>query len=84
VEPTLTASETKKWWAYAWGEPKPGGTFGTSLGDARVLLCHYRSPSDSGARSPRRLIPVWKIGNVRLDKFPRRISEFDAAKRQAD
>lgn len=46
VEPTLRAQEIKKWWAYSWGEPNPGGKFEATLGDAQVLLCHYHSPSN--------------------------------------
>lgn len=47
VEPSLRAQEIKKWWAFSWGKPNPGGKFEAALGDAKVLLCHYHSPSNN-------------------------------------
>lgn len=100
IEPALQAQEIKRWWEYSWGEPNPGGKFEATLGDAKVLLCHYHSPSNyspitriawfdgppASSKELQRLKashPIWEIGNLRMEKCPKRIGEFDAAKKQA-
>lgn len=100
IEPTLQAQQIKRWWEYSWGEPNPGGKFEERLGDAKVLLCHYHSPSNyapitriawfdeppASSRELQRLKashPIWKVGKLRMEKCPRGIEEFDAAKQQA-
>ncbi|KNZ33423.1 MAG: hypothetical protein AD742_05820 [Methylibium sp. NZG] len=100
VEPTLQAQEIRKWWAYAWGVPNPGGRFEAVLGDAQVLLCHYHSPSNYSAitriawfdtppatsnelRRLSRSHPIGELNGLRLEKCPRRIGDFDAARKQA-
>lgn len=95
---TLSAQRINPWWK-TWGAFNPGGRFEAMLGEARVLSCHYQSPTSYGAEryawfdpppaSSSQLKPLAKghpaaeLGNLRLDTCPRTTAEFDDAKARA-